>query len=103
LPYSLKPVVKEPVDTDCDRLKIEEYIALERSTMNDQRSTFQTAIAIVEALRVEEQTMLIEIINNRLKQQRRVELIAEVEIAEKEYAEGNIINLIWAIDPQDLL
>jgi hypothetical protein len=58
--------------------------------MNDQRSTFQAAIAIVEALPVEEQTMLVEIINNRLKQQRRAELIAEVKIAEQEYADGKV-------------
>jgi hypothetical protein len=65
--------------------------------MNDQRSTFQTAIlfqrgyanAVVEALPVEEQIMLVEIINNRLKEQRRSELIAEVKIAEQEYAVGN--------------
>jgi hypothetical protein len=57
--------------------------------MNDQRSTFQNAIAVVEALPVEEQTMLVEIINNRLKEQRRAELIAEVKIAEQEYAAGN--------------
>jgi hypothetical protein len=57
--------------------------------MNDQRSTFQTAIAVVEALPVEEQTMLVEIINNRLKEQRRAELIAEVKIAEQEHAAGN--------------
>jgi hypothetical protein len=30
--------------------------------MNDQRSTFQTAIAVVEALPVEEQTMLVKTI-----------------------------------------
>jgi hypothetical protein len=57
--------------------------------MNDQRSTFQNEIAVVEALPVEEQTMLIEIINNRLKEQRRAELIAEVKIAEQEYTAGN--------------
>ncbi len=33
--------------------------------MNEQRSTFQTAIAVVEALPVEEQTMLVEMIDNR--------------------------------------
>jgi hypothetical protein len=53
-------------------------------------SRFQTAIEVVEALPLEEQTMLVEIINNRLKEQRRAELIAEVKIAEAEYAAGNI-------------
>ena len=66
--------------------------------MNQNTSTFQSAklarrlatIAIVEALPVEEQTMLVEVINNRLKEQRRTELIAEVKLAEQEYAAGNV-------------
>jgi hypothetical protein len=58
--------------------------------MNDPRLTLQSAIAIVEALPVEEQTMLVEIINNRLKEQRRAELIADVKLAEQEYAVGNV-------------
>ncbi len=57
--------------------------------MNNQRSTFQNAISVVEALPVEEQTMLVEMIDNRLKEQRRAELITEVKIAEQEYAAGN--------------
>jgi hypothetical protein len=57
--------------------------------MNEQRSTFQNAIAVVEALPVKKQTMLVEIINNRLKKQQRAELIAEVKIAEQEYAAGD--------------
>ena len=58
--------------------------------MNQNTSTFQSAIAIVEALPVEEQTMLIEVINNRLKEQRRTKLIEEVKLAEQEYAAGNV-------------
>lgn len=58
--------------------------------MNEQTPTFQSAIAIVESLPVEQQTMLVRIINNRLKEQRRSELIAEVKIAETEYAQGNV-------------
>jgi hypothetical protein len=58
--------------------------------MNDQIPKFQTAIEIVESLPVEEQTMLVEIINNRLKEQRRAELIAEVKLAEQEYADGKV-------------
>jgi hypothetical protein len=74
-----------------DRIIIRERITpLEISTMDDKISTFQTAIAVVEALPVEEQTMLVEIINNRLKEQRRAELIAEVKIAEREYTAGNV-------------
>ncbi len=33
--------------------------------------------------------MLVEMIDNRLKEQRRAELIAEVKIAEQEHAAGN--------------
>jgi hypothetical protein len=58
--------------------------------MNEQIPTFQSAIAIVESLPVEQQTMLVQIINNRLKEQRRSELISEVKIAEQEYAQGNV-------------
>jgi hypothetical protein len=58
--------------------------------MNDQIPNLQTAIDIVESLSVEEQTMLIEIINNRLKEQPRAELIAEVKLAEQEYADGKV-------------
>ena len=58
--------------------------------MNEQIPTFQSAIAIVELLPVEEQTMLVRIINNRLKEQRRSELIAEIKIAETEYTQGNV-------------
>jgi hypothetical protein len=58
--------------------------------MNEQVPTFQSAIAIVESLPVEQQTMLVRIINNRLKEQRRSELIAEVKIAEQEYTQGNV-------------
>ena len=58
--------------------------------MNQNTSTFQSAIAIVEALPVEEQTMLVEVINNRLKEQRRAELIAAVKLAEQDYAAVNV-------------
>lgn len=58
--------------------------------MNQNTQTFQSAIAIVEALPVEEQTMLVEVINNRLKEQRRARLVAEVKLAEQEYAAGNV-------------
>lgn len=34
--------------------------------------------------------MLVEIVNNRLREQRHAELIAEVKQAERDYAEGNV-------------
>lgn len=58
--------------------------------MSESISTFQAAIDLVESLPIDQQTMLIEIINNRLKEQRRQELIDGVNLAEQEYAEGNI-------------
>ena len=58
--------------------------------MNDRIPTLQTAIDLVESLPVEQQTMLVEIINNRLREQRRAELIAEVKIAGEEYASGKV-------------
>jgi hypothetical protein len=58
--------------------------------MSKNTSTFQSALSIVESLPVEEQAMLIEIVNNRLREQRRAELVGEVEQSERDYAEGNV-------------
>ncbi|MFH7025463.1 MAG: hypothetical protein ACHBN1_08665 [Heteroscytonema crispum UTEX LB 1556] len=43
--------------------------------MIDKTSTFQKAIEAVEALELEEQAMLVDIISKRLQQQRRHELL----------------------------
>jgi hypothetical protein len=51
--------------------------------------TFQEALDTVESLTIDEQTMLIEIIQNRLREQQRQELLKNVAQAEKEYAQGN--------------
>ena len=50
--------------------------------------TFQETIVAVENLPLEEQQMLIEIIKNRLNQQKRSELIDEIQEAEQEYEQG---------------
>lgn len=52
-------------------------------------STFQEALDTVESLTIDEQTMLIEIIHNRLREQQRQELLKSTAQAEKEYTQGN--------------
>ena len=46
--------------------------------------TFQEALDTVESLTIDEQTMLIEIIQNRLREQQRQELLKNVAQSEKE-------------------
>jgi hypothetical protein len=58
--------------------------------MIDKTSTFQKAIEAVEALELEEQEMLVDIISKRLKQQRRDELLKEIAQAERDYEQGNV-------------
>ncbi|TAG93213.1 MAG: hypothetical protein EAZ09_23025 [Oscillatoriales cyanobacterium] len=59
-------------------------------TQAEKTSTFQIAIDTVEALSPEEQNMLIDIIQNRLKQQHRDELLKAVTESEKDYETGNV-------------
>jgi hypothetical protein len=51
--------------------------------------TFQEALETVESLTIDEQTILIEIIQNRLREQQRQELLKNVTQSEKEYTQGN--------------
>ena len=53
--------------------------------------TFQEALETVESLTIDEQTMLIEIIQNRLREQQRQELLKNVAQSEKEYTQGNFL------------
>ena len=53
--------------------------------------TFQEALDTVESLTIDEQTMLIEIIQNRLREQQRQELLKNVAQSEKEYIQGNFL------------
>ncbi|MBE9095308.1 hypothetical protein [Tychonema sp. LEGE 07203] len=55
-----------------------------------QTSQFQQALEAVEALSLEDQAMLLDILQNRLRQQRRNELLKEVAEVRQEYAEGNV-------------
>ncbi len=51
--------------------------------------TFQEALDTVESLTIDEQAMLIEIIQNRLREQQRQQLLKNVTQSEKEYTQGN--------------
>lgn len=55
-----------------------------------KNSSFQNAIAVVEALSTEDQTLLIEIIQKRLQQQKRNRLKQEIEEVRQEYREGKV-------------
>jgi phage-related baseplate assembly protein len=56
----------------------------------EKTSIFQKAIDTVEALSPEEQNVLIHIIQNRLKQQHRDELLKAVAESENDYEIGNV-------------
>lgn len=58
--------------------------------MLEKTSTFQKAIEAVEALDPEAQAILVDIIQKRLKQQRRDDLLKEVAQSESDYAQGNV-------------
>lgn len=53
-------------------------------------SQFQKIIETVEALPLDEQAILIEIVQKRLIQQRRVDIVAEVAEARQAYQTGDV-------------
>ena len=53
-------------------------------------SQFQQALEAVEVLSLEDQAMLLDILQNRLRQERGNELPKEVAEVRQEYAEGNV-------------
>lgn len=53
-------------------------------------SAFQQAIEAVEALSLEDQTMLLDILHKRLRQQRRNQLLQEIAEVRQDYAQGNV-------------
>lgn len=53
-------------------------------------SQFQQALEAVEALSLEDQSMLLDILHKRLRQQRRNELLKEVAEVRQDYAQGNV-------------
>lgn len=58
--------------------------------MIEKTSTFEKAIAAVEALDPEAQAILVDIIQKRLKQLGRDKLLKEIAQAESDYAQGNV-------------
>lgn len=60
------------------------------SSVTDRTSELQQAIEVVEALPVEAQEILVEIIQKRLHQRHGEELVQTVLEAKQEYAEGNV-------------
>ena len=57
---------------------------------NTKISQFQQALEAVEALSLEDQSMLLDILHKRLCQQRRNELLKEVAEVRQDYAQGNV-------------
>lgn len=55
-----------------------------------QTSQFQQALEAVEVLSLQDQAMLLDILQNRLRQQRRNELLKEVAEVRQEYDECNV-------------
>jgi flagellar biosynthesis chaperone FliJ len=53
-------------------------------------SEFQKALETVEALPIEAQEVLIDVLEKRINQQKRARLVQEVHEAEQDYAEGQI-------------
>ncbi|MCL1464980.1 hypothetical protein [Argonema galeatum] len=53
-------------------------------------STFQQAIDFIEALSLEDQEILIDIIQKRIKEQKRRQLLQDIAEVESEYAEGKV-------------
>jgi hypothetical protein len=58
--------------------------------MLEKTSTFQKVIEAVEALDPEYRAILVDIIQKRLKQQQRDELLKEIAQSESDYAQGNV-------------
>ena len=59
-------------------------------SQTQKTSSFQNAISVVEALSTEDQTLLIEIIQKRLQQQKRNKLKQEITEVRQEYREGKV-------------
>jgi hypothetical protein len=60
------------------------------SATTEETSEFQQVIEAVESLAPEAQAILVDIIQKRLKQRRRDELVQAVKEAEQEYTTGNV-------------
>jgi len=56
----------------------------------EKTSTFQKIIEAIEQLSLEDREILVDIIQNRLKQERREQLFQEIAEAEHDYVRGNV-------------
>ena len=63
------------------------------------QSTFAKILEATEQLLPEEQEQLIDILNNRLRDQKRAELIKDIDEAQQEYSQGQC----QAATPQQLM
>lgn len=57
---------------------------------NVKTSTFQQAIDVIESLPLEDQEILIALIQKRIKEQKRKQLLQDIAEVETEYAEGQV-------------
>lgn len=64
--------------------------SIQSVNVSEQTSELQQAIELVETLPIEAQEVLVEIIQKRLHQRRRAELLQTVLESERDYAEGNV-------------
>jgi hypothetical protein len=55
-----------------------------------QTLSFQDLIEAVEAMPLEDQSIFVELINKRIIEKRRAELVVEVEEARKAFESGNV-------------
>ncbi|MBO0349965.1 hypothetical protein J0895_12755 [Phormidium pseudopriestleyi FRX01] len=70
----------------------------------EETSKFQKALEVIEALPIDDQAMLVDIIQQRLRQQRRDELLQEVVRSQQEYEagtvrRGSVMDLLTELSP----
>lgn len=70
-----KATIKNQPRGDCTRMKT---------------SHFQQVIESIESLPLEDQEILLDILQKRLQEQRRANLVKEVQEVRQEFAEGNV-------------
>lgn len=56
----------------------------------EKTSTFQKIIEVIEQLSLEDREILVDIIQKRLKQERREQIFQEIAEAERDYVQGNV-------------
>jgi len=61
------------------------------------KPSFQELIETVESLPIEDREMLVEIINKRIVEQRREELVADMETSLEAYRKARFAQELWMI------